>query len=87
VEVIEELMGQSSAEVWACDCFGAQLKAPARVFQLCLQHQVCYLQRVPDQQPVSLWAAELRELFREAIMMLPKFWVSRTFGEMDVRLL
>jgi transposase len=72
-EVIEELMGQSCAEVWVCDCFGAQLKAPARVFQLCLQHQLRDLQRVLDQQPGSLWAAEMRELFREAIHLNNRF--------------
>jgi hypothetical protein len=51
--VIEGLMGQSCAEVWACDCFGAQLNAPAREFQLCLQHQLRDLQRVLDQQTNS----------------------------------
>jgi transposase len=72
-EVIEELMGQSCAEVWVCNYFGAQLKAPARDFQLCLQHQLRDLQRVLDQQPGSLWAAEMRELFREAIHLNNRF--------------
>ncbi|HEX5084648.1 MAG TPA: IS66 family transposase [Blastocatellia bacterium] len=66
-KVIEELMGEARAEVWVCDCFGAQLKAPARVFQLCLQHQLRDLQRVLDRQPDSPWAAEMQKLFREAI--------------------
>jgi transposase len=66
-EVIEDLMGKARAEVWVCDCFGAQLKAPAHVFQLCLQHQLRDLQRVLDQRPDALWASEMQKLFREAI--------------------
>ena len=72
-KVIEELMGETCAEVWVCDCFGAQLKAPARVFQLCLQHQLRDLQRVLDQLPGSLWAAEMQKLFREAIHLNNRF--------------
>lgn len=72
-KVIEELMGERCAEVWVCDCFGAQLKAPARVFQLCLQHQLRDLQRVLDQLPGSLWAAEMQKLFREAIHLNNRF--------------
>lgn len=72
-KVIEELMGESCAEVWVCDCFGAQLNAPARVFQLCLQHQLRDLQRVLDQLPGSLWAAEMQKLFREAIHLNNRF--------------
>jgi transposase len=71
-KVIEELMGEASVEVWVSDCFSAQLKAPARVFQLCLQHQLRDLQRALDQRPDSLWAAEMRKLFREAIDEQPK---------------
>src|SRR5215475_7724400 len=66
-KVIEDLMGQARAEIWVCDCFGAQLKAPAEVFQLCLQHQLRDLQRILDRQPNSVWAAEMQNLFREAI--------------------
>jgi transposase len=72
-EVIEELMGERCAEVWVCDCFGAQLKAPARDFQLCLQHQLRDLQRALDQLPGSLWAAEMQKLFREAIHLNNRF--------------
>lgn len=66
-KVIEDLMGEARAEVWVCDCFGAQLKAPAAVFQLCLQHQLRDLQRILDRKPNSVWAAEMQTLFREAI--------------------
>lgn len=72
-KVIEDLMGESCAEVWVCDCFGAQLKAPARVFQLCLQHQLRDLQRAIDQPDGSLWAAEMQKLFREAIHLHNRF--------------
>src|SRR5215475_11369107 len=72
-KVIEDLMGQSYAEVWVCDCFGAQLKAPTRVFQLCLQHQLRDLQRMLDQPGGSLWAAKMQKLFREAIHLNNRF--------------
>jgi transposase len=72
-KVIKDLMGQSCAEVWVCDCFGAQLNAPARDFQLCLQHQLRDLQRVLDQQPNSPWAAGMQKLFREAIHLNNRF--------------
>jgi transposase len=72
-KVIEELMGEASAEVWICDCFGAQLKAPAREFQLCLQHQLRDLQRVLDRSTGSLWAAEMQKQFREAIHLNNRF--------------
>jgi transposase len=66
-EVIKQVMGQARTEVWVSDCFGAQLKAPAQHFQLCLQHQLRDLQRVLDQCPGSRWATQMQELFREAI--------------------
>jgi transposase len=72
-KVVEELMGAARAEVWVCDCFGAQLKAPARVFQLCLQPQLRDLQRVLDREPDSLWAAEMQKLLREAIHLNNRF--------------
>jgi transposase len=72
-KVIEELMGEAKAEVWVSDCFSAQLKAPAGVFQLCLQHQLRDLQRVLDRYPDSLWAAEMQKLFREAIHLNNRF--------------
>jgi transposase len=72
-KVIEDLMEEARAEAWVCDCFGTQLKAPARVFQLCLQHQLRDLQRVLDQPGGSLWAAEMQKLFREAIHLNNRF--------------
>ena len=44
-------MGQSRVEAWVCDCYGAQLKAPAGAFQLCLAHQLRDLQRALDANP------------------------------------
>jgi transposase len=72
-EVIQEVMGELMAEVWVCDCFGAQLKAPAKVFQLCLQHQLRDLQRVLDQTPQESWALAVQNLFREAIHLKHRF--------------
>jgi transposase len=65
--VIEELMGSNRVSCWICDCFGAQLKAPADNFQLCLAHQLRDLQRLIDQFPQFAWAVEMQKLFRAAI--------------------
>src|SRR6266511_2604153 len=59
---IVEVMGQLAVKVWVCDCYGAQLKAPAEVFQLCLAHQLRDLQRVLDSSPEELWAQAARKL-------------------------
>jgi transposase len=61
------VLGQSAVKVWVCDCYGAQLKAPAEVFQLCLAHQLRDLQRVVDAAPQELWAQAAQKLFRAAI--------------------
>jgi len=66
-KVILDLMGQERADVWVSDCFSAQMKAPAKNFQLCIQHQLRDLKRVIDRDPGLLWATWVRELFREAI--------------------
>lgn len=72
-QVIKDLMGEAQAEVWVCDCYGAQLNAPAGDFQLCLQHQLRDLQRILDQPTPSPWAAEMQGLFREAIHLNNRF--------------
>ena len=66
-EVIRDLMEQSIADVWVSDCFSAQMKAPARNFQICLQHQLRDLKRVLERLPESAWTTQIRKLFREAI--------------------
>jgi transposase len=66
-EVIAEFMGEARAECWVCDCYGAQLKAPAERFQLCLAHQLRDLEGLIEQRPRLQWAVEMQELFREAI--------------------
>lgn len=71
--VISEVMGQAVAQAWVCDCFSAQLKAPAKVFQLCLQHQLRDLQRLLDQTPQETWAAAVQNLLREAIHLKHRF--------------
>ncbi len=67
VEVIRDIMKGMQAEVWVSDCFGGQLKAPARQRQLCMAHQMRALQRVLDAYPHLTWAHALRKLFRQAI--------------------
>ena len=62
--VITAVMGEMMAEVWVCDCFSAQLKAPA---------QLRDLQRVLDQHPQEVWAAAVQQLFREAIHLKHRF--------------
>lgn len=71
--VIAKVLGEAQIGVWVCDCFGAQLKAPAKIFQLCLQHQLRDLQRVLDQTPQEAWAAAAQKLFREAIHLKNRF--------------
>jgi transposase len=66
-EVIATFMGERRAQVWGCDCFPAQLKAPAVLFQLCLAHQLRDLQKVRDQFPRATWATQMQTLFRQAI--------------------
>lgn len=71
--VLTEIMGEATVEVWVSDCFSAQLKAPARVFQLCLAHQLRDLQRVLDAEPTHAWATAVQALFQVAIHLLHQF--------------
>jgi transposase len=64
---ILSVMGSLCVEIWVCDCFGSQLKAPAHGFQLCLAHQLRDLQRVIDAAPRGRWARQMQKLFRDAI--------------------
>jgi transposase len=66
-DVIQEMMGEHVAEVWGSDCWSAQLKAPAKEWQLCLSHQKRNLQAVIDRYPQSFWAQAMQALFRYAI--------------------
>lgn len=71
--VIAEVMDAATVEVWVSDCFSAQLKAPAPVFQLCLAHQLRDLQRVLDAAPTHAWAQAVQQLFRAAIHLQHQF--------------
>jgi transposase len=66
-EVIQDIMGETQAEVWVSDCYGGQLKAPARQRQLCMAHQMRALQHVVDAHPRLTWAKAMQALFRYAI--------------------
>jgi len=66
-DVIKDLMGAREAEVWVCDCYGAQMKAPAKQHQLCLAHQLRNLQAVVERLPKHFWARHVQSLFRYAI--------------------
>ena len=66
-DVIREFMGKVEAEVWVSDCYGAQLKAPAKRRQLCLAHQIRNLQAVVDADPTLTWPRAMQILFRYAI--------------------
>ncbi|MGH9847954.1 MAG: IS66 family transposase [Blastocatellia bacterium] len=70
---IETVLGELAVKAWVSDCFGAQLKAPAEVFQLCLAHQLRDLQRVLDSSPEDRWAQAAQKLFREAIHLRNRF--------------
>jgi transposase len=66
-DVIKDLMGEHEAEVWVCDCYNAQMKAPSKKHQLCLAHQLRNLQAVVELLPKHFWAKHLQSLFRYAI--------------------
>ena len=66
-DVIKDLMSEHEAEVWVCDCYSAQMKAPARQHQLCLAHQLRNLQAVVERHPEDFWAKHVQQLFRYAI--------------------
>lgn len=68
-DVIETFMGECEAEVWVCDCWKAQLNAPAKICQLCLAHQIRNLQGLIDRRPHLAWAREMQALFRKAIRL------------------
>jgi transposase len=66
-DVIENFMQACEAEVWVCDCWKAQLNAPAKMCQICLSHQIRNLQGLIDKRPHLAWAREMQALFRKAI--------------------
>jgi len=66
-DVIKDVMTHFKAEVWGSDCYGAQLKAPAKKRQLCLAHQNRNLQAVIDAYPALGWPKAMQFLFRYAI--------------------
>ena len=64
---IEKVMDNHQPEVWGSDCLPAQLKAKAKLFQLCLAHQLRNLQAVVDLYPQAFWPRAMQALFRFAI--------------------
>ena len=66
-DVIEAFMRECQAEVWVCDCWSAQLNAPAKLCQICLAHQIRNLQGLMEKRPSLRWAREMQTLFRKAI--------------------
>lgn len=66
-DVIKDLMGEHTAEVWVCDCYSAQMKAPSKQHQLCLAHQLRNLQAVIELLPKHFWARQVQRLLRYAI--------------------
>lgn len=68
-DVIETFMGECEAEVWVCDCWKAQLNAPAKLCQICLAHQIRNLQGLIDKRPHLAWAREMQALFRKAMRL------------------
>lgn len=66
-DAIERFMRECEAEVWVCDCWKAQLNAPAKMCQICLAHQIRNLQGLIEKRPHLAWAKEMQALFRKAI--------------------
>jgi transposase len=66
---------ECEAEVWVCDCWKAQLNAPAKAHQICLAHHIVpmffreirNLQGLMEKRPRLAWAREMQTLFRKAI--------------------
>ena len=65
--VIQEVMGKHTVEVWGSDCLPSQLKAPAKLFQICLAHQIRNLQALIELYCDTFWARAMQALFRYAI--------------------
>lgn len=70
---ISTVMGEKCAEFWVCDCYGSQLKAPAKIIQLCLQHLLRDLNRILDAAPTYPWARAMQSLFQSAIHLHNRF--------------
>jgi len=66
-DAIKNFMRECEAEVWVCDCWKAQLNAPAKMVQICLAYQIWNLQGLMDKRPHLVWAKEMRTLFRKSI--------------------
>jgi transposase len=66
-DVIREVMGTHTVEVWGSDCLPSQLKASATLFQICLAHQERNLKAVVELYSGTFWARAMRALFRYAI--------------------
>jgi transposase len=73
-DVIEAFMRECQAEVWVCDCWKAQLNAPAKICQICLSHQIRNLQGLIEKRPRLVWAQEMQTLFRKAIHLGKRRW-------------
>lgn len=63
-----------------CDCWKAQLNAPAKVCQICLSHQIRNLQGLIKKRPRLLWAQEMQILFRKAIHLGKRRWQFKKEG-------
>lgn len=70
---IAAVLGEQQVQTWVSDCYGAQLKAPAQAFQLCLAHQLRDLQRVRDTHPTEAWATAVQKLLRAAIHLRNRY--------------
>ena len=66
-DAITTFMREREAEVWVCDCWKAQLNAPAKAYQICLSHQIRNLQGLIENRPRLRWAQDMQAIFRKAI--------------------
>jgi transposase len=71
---IQSVVGDRRVEKWVSDCFTAQLKAPAKEFQLCLAHQLRDLERVIEMFPKQSWAKALKGFFQTAIHLRNRYY-------------
>lgn len=72
-DVLLAFLGGQAPGTWVSDLFGAQLKAPSRAYQICLQHQLRDLRYAEQWEgddaraAERAWAAQFAALIRRAI--------------------
>jgi len=67
-QVIANVMGATSPEIWTSDVLSSQMCHPAQAYQICLAHQVRDLQYALDAHSCD-WANDMQRLFYEVMVL------------------